>query len=147
MDKKILHAKLQNSKDIEDVKAMLAEEGEKCSTEDIERIWQEIEHHRPDDKRKLDPDEMDAVTGGTVFNVRDWSEEGCAATVGPYRDNCWKNDNCILFWEVYINEWCTCPDGKSHEWEYDSYLKKKVCKRCHIQSQYGGADGNFRPSS
>lgn len=148
MPKDEIRAKLVNAKDIDEVKAILAEAGEEAAPEDIERIWQELEHHKPGGKRKLDQDEMDAVAGGTWFNQRDWIKDGCAGTVQAGKDFCWSNDKCICLWENYTNDWDTCPDGKPHEFEYDSSNKKYTCKRCyHSYYKSPGSTGLFRPSA
>ena len=133
MDSIEIRAKLSNAKNIDDVKAILAESGEKVTPEDTERIWQELEHHRPSGKRKLDQDEMDAVAGGTLFKERDWIKEGCAATVESDPALCWESDVCILFWEKYDNFWATCPDGTPHENIYDKKTTWYICRKCGVR--------------
>ena len=140
-----LKLKLQNADGIEKVKEILAGTGEKYSTEEVERIWQEIEHHRPSNKRKLDEDEMNSVAGGAMKD-RHWYIDGCAATceLGSW---CSSNDFCFSF-EVTYNEFYgttwQCTDGGKHDYqvagEYmDSFDHKKgvpimkpiyVCSKC-----------------
>ena len=137
MDNINIKSKLRNAKDIEEVKSILTEAGEKYEPDDIERIWQEIEHHRPDGKRKLDQDEMDAVAGGTD---RNWIDDGCAATCDE--DSwCWSDDKCYTFSVTYDEFHEACINGGHHDYKYagnNTYnngntlvtYKRYICSRC-----------------
>ena len=85
MDNPEIRARLQKAANLDEVKAILTEAGTDYTPEEAERILQEIEHHRPSGKRKLDPDEMDAVAGGAD---RNWVDDGCAATCED-GSHCW----------------------------------------------------------
>ncbi len=109
-----LRAKLSIAKDIEEVKAMLGEVGEAVLAEYAERIWEEIEFHRSGEKRKLDKNELDAVTGG--YN-RNWIDDGCAATcekTGLF----WLNDLCYAFSVTYDESHSACINGGRHDYRF-----------------------------
>lgn len=114
-----LRSKLLNADSIEKVRELLSGTGEEYSPEEIERIWQEIEHHRPGGKRKLDEDEMDAVAGGGSVKDRNWYIDGCAATCEK-ESWCWSNDWCSCFEVTYAefsaNHW-KCTDGGKHDYQ------------------------------
>ena len=113
-------AKLENAKNIEEVKAILAEAGTAYTPEEADHILHEIERRKQDGKRKLDQAEMDAVAGGAD---RNWAKDGCAATC-EWGSWCGSNDYCYLFSVTYDDYYITCPDGHQHE------FKDKVCQRC-----------------
>ena len=96
----------------------------------------------------VNPDEMKDELSAVFRFQRDWIKDGCAGTVQAGKDFCWSNDKCICLWENYTNDWDTCPDGKPHEFEYDSSNKKYTCKRCyHSYYKSPGSTGLFRPSA
>ena len=114
MDNPEIRARLQKAANLDEVKAILTEAGTDYTPEEAERILQEIEHHRPSDKRKLDPDEMDAVAGGAD---RNWVDDGCAATCED-GSHCWTSDKC--YWlDVTYNEFHdACVDGGHHDYVF-----------------------------
>ena len=129
-----LKTKLMKAQNAEEIAALLkaADEDESLA----EQLWKEVSAHRED--RQLDPDELEAVSGGTD---RDWATDGCCATVGP--DSwCYTNDGCMYFSVTYDHLPCSghkCPKcGTYLYWisvgvtagrESES-IGKYVCKKC-----------------
>ena len=114
-----LKERLLQAESLEDAKKIL--EGQPSDV--AERICEEFKNHRLADNRKLDMDELDAVSGGAD---RDWTKDGCAATCEP-NSWCGSNDYCV-YWDVtYNNFWATCPDGSQHQWDDGAGY---VCVKC-----------------
>ena len=63
-----LKTKLLAAQDVNEVTALLKAEGQGISPEDAERLWEEIEHIREAEDRKLSKDELDAVSAGFGFD-------------------------------------------------------------------------------
>ena len=123
-----LSAKLVEAKSLDDVKEILkGQEGI-----DPERVWQEIEKRRDYSSKKLELEELDAVSGGAD---RDWVKDGCAATC-EYGSWCWSNDRCQVWDVTYENFWARCPDGRKH------YFESGVCIRCGYAGRYSDFDDN-----
>ena len=112
-----LKEKLNDAKNLDEVKAILADSPEL----DAERVWKEIENHRSNKAERLDLDELDAVSGGAD---RDWKKDGCAATC-EWDSWCGSNDRCYCWDVTYDNFWATCPDGHTHNFEMGN-----ICVRC-----------------
>ena len=112
--------RLLQAESLEDVKRMLKDE----PSDVAERIYKEFETHCSDSSRKLDIDELDAVSGGSAD--RDWTKDGCAATCegGSW---CGSNDFCYAWDVTYDNFWATCPDGSPHDWSPNGGY---VCLKC-----------------
>ena len=131
-----MRARLIRAKDQEEVRAIL---GPEAAEEEIERVWQEIQHHRPaEGLEAVEDDELEAVSGGAD---RDYGEQGCAATVEE-GSHCWSDDKCN-YWAVTYGNYDPCPNGTSesrnHEWELydDEYFYRCKCKKCgKITSDY-----------
>ena len=119
MDNNELKERLLQAESLEDVKDIL--KGEPSNV--AERITKEFEAHRMDSSRKLDIDELEAVSGGAD---RDWTKDGCAATCesGSW---CGTNDFCEIWDVTYSNFWATCPDGTPHQWDDGPGY---VCVKC-----------------
>ena len=125
-----MRAKLICAKDQEEVRSILSPN---ATDEDIERVWQEIETHRPaDGLEAVDDDELEAVSGGYK---RDYGKNGCSASVDA-KSFCWKDDACI-WWQVeYVNR-DPCPKGTSasrnHVWKavgWEGRNRLWECKQC-----------------
>ena len=71
-----LKEQLLQAESLDDVKRVLKDEPDDFA----DRVCKEFETHRLGDSRKLDADELDAVSGGAD---RDWTKDGCAATCEP----------------------------------------------------------------
>ena len=63
-----LKTKLLAAQDVNEVTALLKAEGQGISPEDAERLWEEIEHIREAEGRKLSKDELHAVSAGFGFD-------------------------------------------------------------------------------
>ena len=134
---KELRIKLNGVKSLEEVKDVLATAGnEEVCPEDAERIWEEIEHHRNDDT-ELDPEELEAVSGGYD---RDWVTEGCAATCEE-GSHCWSNDRCIYYAVVYKDFHDACPNGDRHNYVFDT-TTGWTCTKCG-KTKSGGKGFNY----
>ena len=127
---KELKNKLMSAKDLDEVKTILdSAEGESFTVDDAEHIWKEIEYHRTKDDQELDPDELEAVSGGAS---RNWVTEGCAATCEE-NSRCWTNDYCCIWDVVYSCFHDACIDGKMHDYKDDIISgsnSSKVCTKC-----------------
>ena len=123
-------AKLLHAKDQEEVRSIL---GPEAAEEEIERVWQEIQHHRPaEGLEAVEDDELEAVSGGYE---RDYPTQGCAATVEA-KSFCWSNDACCWF-EVQYRNFDPCPKGTSasrnHVWKavgWEGRNRLWECKQC-----------------
>ena len=101
-----LRKKLSGAKSLDEVKEILSDH----KNVDAEQVWKEIENHRSNKNKKLDLNELEAVSGG--FD-RDWLSDGCAATC-ERSSWCGSNDWCQIWDVTYDHFWDTCPDGKRH---------------------------------
>ena len=118
-NKQELRGKLIRAKDIEEVRAIL---GPETTEEEIDRVWQEIEAHRPaEGLEAVDDDELEAVSGGAD---RDWENDGCSASV-EYGSRCWSDDYCTCV-EVTYDNFDPCPEGGKHDW-------RKLCTAIEYQ--------------
>ena len=105
-----LRRRLFHAGDKEEVRAIL---GLETTEEEIDRVWWEIEAHRPAaGLEDVDDDELEAVSGGAD---RDWETEGCSASV-EYGSKCWSDDYCSLLSVTYDN-YDPCPKGGRHDWK------------------------------
>ena len=145
-----MRANLLRAKDQEEVRALL---GPEAAEEKVERVWQEIQRHRPaEGLEDVDDDELEAVSGGVE---RDWAKEGCADTAGNW-DFCWSIDSCVKWSIDYIN-YDPCPNGGAHDWlqvlvTYDTAYSPKrkyrvcECRKCKKrEKRYDDAASNFNP--
>ena len=78
--------------------------GEEITAEEAASFFKAVQERKAD--KELALDELEAVSGGQKWGngvwVRDYSTEGCAATVEP-GSNCWGTDgNCWLGNVYYI---------------------------------------------
>ena len=111
-----LKQKLSSAETFEEVQGLL----EGGTSLDANQVWEEVRRHRDYESKKLDLEELDAISGGAD---RDWVKDGCAATceVGSW---CSSNDYCVIWDVTYDRFWTTCPDG--HEHVFDNCK----CVRC-----------------
>ena len=119
MENNELKERLLQAESLEDAKTILKDEPEDVA----EQILKEFETHRLGGSRKLDIDELDAVSGGAD---RDWVKDRCAATCEP-GSWCGSNDYCVIWDVTYDNFWATCPDGSQHDWDLNGGY---VCLKC-----------------
>ena len=88
-------------------------------------------------EKELSIDELDSVSGGEDFSFsrwgitfRDYSQEGCAATVEP-ESHCWGTDGgCTAVDRVYSHKpiWMKCPDCGVYLYKSgESYGRCIVC--------------------
>ena len=132
-----LKARLLKAGSEEEVKVLL---GGQASKEEVSRVWQEVQHHRPaEDLEAVDDNELEAVSGG---ELRNYGETGCAASVeeGSW---CWSDDWCVDFDVLYEN-FDPCPEGsiargRNHKFEllesgtfFDTY-KCKFCGKTRLR--------------
>ena len=108
----------------EQVAEIVKADGQEISTEDAEQLWQEIAKHNQD--AELSADELEVVSGGAD---RDWSTDGCAATVEGGHGFCGSNDYCLWFDVTYDHQptpyHCSKCGGIMYE-----YGKKRKCINC-----------------
>ena len=62
-----LKAKLLAAQSEEEVTELLKANGREITAEEAEKLWEEIEHIREAEDRKLSKDELDAVSAGFGF--------------------------------------------------------------------------------
>ena len=125
-----MRAKLMRAKDQEEVRAIL---GSETTEEEIQQVWQEIQHHCPaEGLEAVEDDELEAVSGGYE---RDYGKNGCSATVEA-KSFCWKDDACIRLQVEYVNR-DPCPKGTSasrnHVWKavgWEGRNRLWECKQC-----------------
>ena len=65
---KELKAKLLAAQSEEEVTELLRADGREITAEESEKLWEEIEHIREAEDRKLSKDELDAVSAGFGFD-------------------------------------------------------------------------------
>ena len=80
----------------EEVMEIVRAAGEEITAEEAKQFFETLKKSQADQELSLD--ELEAVSGGQKWGngvwVRDYSTEGCAATVEP-SSNCWGTDgNC-----------------------------------------------------
>lgn len=63
-----LKAKLLAAKSAEEAAGRLKADGREITAEEAEKLWEEIEHIREAEGRKLSKDELDAVSAGFGFD-------------------------------------------------------------------------------
>ena len=63
-----LKAKLLTAKSVEEAAGLLKADGREITAEEAEKLWEEIEHIREAEGRKLSKDELDAVSAGFGFD-------------------------------------------------------------------------------
>ena len=144
-----MRAKLLHAKDQEEVRSIL---GPEAAEEEIERVWQEIQRHRPaEGLEAVEDDELEAVSGGYE---RDYGAQGCSATVED-GSHCWTDDKCT-WWQVEYVNYDPCPKGGNHDWKCCcdnipdwttqaplEYVQVKYlwgCRKCNL-GKYFFADG------
>lgn len=63
-----LKAKLLAAKSEEEAAELIKEAGQEITPQEAEKLWEEIEHIREAEGRKLSKDELDAVSAGFGFD-------------------------------------------------------------------------------
>ena len=63
-----LKAKLLAAKSAEEAAGHIKADGREITAEEAEKLWEEIEHMREAEGRKLSKDELDAVSAGFGFD-------------------------------------------------------------------------------
>ena len=63
-----LKAKLLAAQSAEEAAALVKSNGQEITAEESEKLWEEIEHIREAEGRKLSKDELDAVSAGFGFD-------------------------------------------------------------------------------
>ena len=102
-----LKKKAMEAASAEEVMEIVRAAGEEITAEEAKQFFEKVQERKTD--KALSLDELDAVTGGEEFSLvrwgitfRDYSREGCAATVEP-GSHCWGTDGgCIAVDRVYI---------------------------------------------
>ena len=65
---KELKAKFLAAQNAEEVAELVKADGREITAEEAEKLWEEIEHIREAEGRKLSKDELDAVSAGFGFD-------------------------------------------------------------------------------
>ena len=63
-----LKAKILAAQNAEEVAELVKADGREITAEEAEKLWEEIEHIREAEGRKLSKDELDAVSAGFGFD-------------------------------------------------------------------------------
>ena len=108
IDREELEKKAIEAASAEEVMEIVRAAGEEITAEEAKQFFEKVQERKTD--KALSLDELDAVTGGEEFSLvrwgitfRDYSQEGCAATVEPGSD-CWGTDGgCDLCNIEYTN--------------------------------------------
>ncbi len=93
-----IRAELMKAESLLQVRDILTRDGQELTEEEIDRVWQELEHHRVNYCREMSMEEFESVAGG----ARDHTKEGCAATC-EMTSWCWASDYCVLISVTYSN--------------------------------------------
>ena len=105
-----LRAKLISAR-AEEVESILAEAGVEATQVEIDRFKFEIDRAAEHDGERISLDELDAVSGGSLWDYF-YDRDGCFATV-EYGSDCTLNDGgCDLLFNNYfrgpVNVQCSC---------------------------------------
>ena len=130
-----LTKKAMKAASAEEVMEIVRAAGEEITAEEAKQFFEKVQERKTD--KALSLDELDAVTGGEEFSLvrwgitfRDYSREGCAATVEP-DSHCWGTDGgCIAVDRVYSHKpiWVKCPDCGVYLYKSgESYGRCIVC--------------------
>ena len=104
IDREELKKKAMEAASAEEIMEIVRAAGEEITAEEAASFFKAVQERKAD--KELALDELEAVSGGQKWGngvwVRDYSTEGCAATVEP-GSNCWGTDgNCWLGNVYYI---------------------------------------------
>ena len=119
----------------EEVAEIIRAAGEKITDEEAAAFFKTVQERKAE--KELSLDELDSVSGGEDFSLsrwgitfRDYSQEGCAATVEP-GSHCWGTDGgCIAVDRVYSHKpiWVKCTDCGVYLYKSgESYGRCIVC--------------------
>ena len=132
---KELKAKLFAAESAEEAAGLVKSDGQEITPEDAARLWAEIEKLRDQNGKALSMDELEAVSGGAD---RDWTTDGCAATVEPH-SWCDSNDGCIWNEVTYDNEPIALCDNCGQSYVYEAYYGAQYtywkCPRCGFEKR------------
>lgn len=96
---------------------------------EAQQIWDQVSSHRK--RMELSVDELEAISGGG----RDWTTEGCAATMEPGSD-CWGTDYCALWPVTYVHKPVDsiCPTCGTYLYlakvDYETNFEEGLYYRC-----------------
>ena len=133
IDREELEKKAIEAASAEEVMEIVRAAGEEITAEEAASFFKAVQERKAD--KELALDELEAVSGGQEWGnlvwVRDYSTEGCAATVEPGSD-CWGTDgNCWVGNISYIPGPVDvkCPDCGAYCYVggRNNYL---VCPKC-----------------
>lgn len=114
LEKKVLAAKSEA-----EVIDILKNANEEISAEDAMKLYQRVKELQNADDMALSLDELDAVSGGVT--TRNWSKDGCAATVEK-GSNCWGTDGGCSHMNIKytsISEGDRCAVRTTHPCKYE----------------------------
>ena len=154
IDREELEKKAIEAASAEEVMEIVRAAGEEITAEEAKQFFETIQERKAD--KALSLDELDAVTGGEEFSLvrwgitfRDYSQEGCAATVEPGSD-CWGTDGGCSVNNIEYQHMPNgfCPDcGRPYFVEeiYSSLIglhrKTTCCNYCDRWSRQEWWDG------
>lgn len=145
-----LEKKALKAASAEEVAEIIRAAGEKITDEEAAAFFKTVQERKAE--KELSIDELDSVNGGEDFSLirwgitfRDYSREGCAATVEP-DSHCWGTDGgCIAVDRVYLPGpiWMKCPDCGVYLYESsEKYGRCIVCGKSYSLEVSGPRIGN-----
>ncbi len=104
-------------------------DGQEMIEPEQRRLWKELKAKNEQADKELSVEELEAVSGGAD---RDWSTDGCAATVeaGSW---CGSNDSCYIWDVTYSNMpsmTCLICNGAMSFIEYNGREDIYQCTKC-----------------
>ena len=135
IDREELEKKAIEAASAEEVMEIVRAAGEEITAEEAASFFKAVQERKAD--KELALDELEAVSGGQKWGngvwVRDYSTEGCAATVEPSSD-CWGTDgNCWVGNISYIPGPVDvkCPDCGVYCYESgpNHYVSCRICRK------------------
>ena len=142
IDREELEKKAIEAASAEEVMEIVRAAGEEITAEEAASFFKAVQERKAD--KELALDELEAVSGGQKWGngvwVRDYSTEGCAATVEP-GSNCWGTDgNCWIGNISYIPGPIDfkCPDCGAYCYESgpNHYVTCQACRKGYRLTDY-----------
>ena len=122
--------KLTNASSVEEVKAIIEENGGKLSEEEAKDLYERIKAYDPSAVVELSVEELDEVAGGK----RSFLYEGCESTVEA-GSHCFGSDACDLWNVQYKNRPAPrkkCPNCNDYTMCFIN-KDKYICYKCKFE--------------
>ena len=142
IDREELKKKAFAAASAEEVMELVRAAGEEITEKEAKEFFENAQKlkasaQKADDELSLE--ELEAISGGDIFNRRDYSKEGCAATVG-IDSFCWSNDSCYFVDITYIAkprmECKICGRGAWHTGYAIGRGREFTCHAGHVTFEF-----------